>query len=107
MRSNIDIDLEKACDRIPKSEMWRCLRDTRVSEKQVRLVQNVYKGVTSYVNSCVSTIEEFKIKFSLHQGSALIPYLFDLIMDIISEGVRLIDDILLTISCWCTRRKLG
>ena len=48
----------------------------------------MYDGVTSYVNSCVGTTEEFEIKVELHQGSALSPYLFDLILDVISEGVR-------------------
>ena len=54
----------------------------------MRLVQEVYDGVTSYVNSYVGTTEEFEIKVGLHQGSALCPYPFDLIMDVISEGVR-------------------
>ena len=64
------------------------MRDKGVSEKYVRLVQDMYDGVTSYVNSCVGTTEEFEIKVGLHQGSALSPYLFDLIMDVISEGIR-------------------
>ena len=82
------IDLEKAYDRVPRSEVWRCMREKGVSEKYVRLVQDMYAEVTSHVNSCVGTTEEFEIRVGLHQGSALSPYLFDLIMDIISEGVR-------------------
>ena len=27
------IDLEKACDRVPRQEVWRCLREQGVSEK--------------------------------------------------------------------------
>ncbi len=82
------IDLEKAYDRVPRSEVWRCMREKRVSEKYVRLVQDMYQDVTSQVISCIGVTEEFKIKVGLHQGSALSPYLFDLIMDVISEGIR-------------------
>ncbi|KAK4316667.1 hypothetical protein Pmani_012193 [Petrolisthes manimaculis] len=46
-------------------------------------------GATSHVNSCVGTTEEFPIRVGLHQGSALItPYIFHLIMDVLSEGIR-------------------
>ena len=98
------VDLEKAHDRVPKSEVWRCRRDKGVSEKYVRLVQDMYDGVTSYVNSCIGTTEEFEIKVGLHQGSALSPYLFDLIMDVISDGVRSCapwESCLLMTSRWC------
>ena len=64
------------------------MREKGVSEKYVCLVQDMYNGVTSHVNSCVGTTDEFAIRVGLHQGSALSPYLFDLIMDVISEGVR-------------------
>ena len=64
------IFLEKAYDRVPRSEVGRCFRDKGVSEKYVRLVQDMYDGV----------IEEITIKVRLHQGSALSPFLFDLIM---------------------------
>ena len=33
------IDLEKAHDRIPREEMWRCSRERNVPEKYIRLVQ--------------------------------------------------------------------
>ena len=32
--------------------------------------------------------EEFTVKAGLHQGLALSPYLFDLIMDVIAEEVK-------------------
>ena len=82
------IDLEKAYDRVPRSEVWRCMRRKGVSEKYVRLVQDMYRDVTAHVASCVGDTEGFTIGVGLHQGSALSPYLFDLIMDVLSEDVR-------------------
>jgi len=82
------IDLEKAYDRVPRSEVWRCMREKGVSEKYVRLVQDMYRDVTSQVSSCVGITDEFNIKVGLHQGSTLSPYIFDLIMDVLSEGIR-------------------
>ena len=82
------IDIEKAYDRVPRSEVWRCMREKGVTEKYVRLVQDMYDGAESNVNSCIGPTEQFTIRVGLHQGSALSPYLFDLIMDVISEGVR-------------------
>ena len=40
------------------------------------------------VNTCVGITQPFQVKVGLHQGSALSPYLFDLIMDVLSDGLR-------------------
>ena len=82
------IDLEKAYDRVPRSELWRCMRQKGVTEKYVRVVQDMYKDAVSQVNTSVGATDHFRIGVGLHQGSALSPYLFDLIMDVLSEGIR-------------------
>ena len=48
----------------------------------------MYDGVSSHVNCAVGKTGEFSIRGGLHQGSALSPYIFDLIMDVLSEGIR-------------------
>ena len=40
------------------------------------------------VRSCVGDTDEFKVKVGLHQGSALSPYIFDLVMDVIVDRVK-------------------
>ena len=37
------IDPEKAYDRVPRQEVWRCLREQGVPEKYVRLVKDTYE----------------------------------------------------------------
>ena len=82
------IDLEKTYDRVPPQEVWRCMREKRTPEKYVRLVQDMYKEVKTLVRSSVGDTEKFTVKVGLHQGLALSPYLFDLIMDVIAENVK-------------------
>ena len=55
------------------------MREKEVPEKYVALAQDMYKGVKTLVRSSV---------VGLHQGSALSPYLFDLIMDVIAGEVK-------------------
>ena len=38
----IFIDLEKACNRVPREEVWNCLRLKGVTESYVRLIQDMY-----------------------------------------------------------------
>ena len=82
------IDLQKAYDRVPRQEIWRCMRAKRVPEKYLRLVQDMYNGARTKVRSSVGYTEWFSVGVGLHQGSALSPYLFNLIMDVMSEGIR-------------------
>ena len=39
----IFIDLEKANDRVPRQELWDCLRMKDVEEKYIRIIQDMYK----------------------------------------------------------------
>ena len=83
------IDLEKAYDRVPRSEVWRSMRSKGVKEKYeyVKVVQDMYREATTRVRSTVGTTEPFQVKVGLHQGSALSPYLFNLLMDVMVEEV--------------------
>ncbi|KAK3516274.1 hypothetical protein QTP70_008651 [Hemibagrus guttatus] len=79
-------------------EVWKCLGEAavefltslfnRVLEKYVRVVQDMYERSRTVVKSAVGQTEEFKVEVGLHQGSALSPFLFAIVMDQLSEEVR-------------------
>ncbi|KAK3517653.1 hypothetical protein QTP70_014779 [Hemibagrus guttatus] len=82
------VDLEKAYDRVPREELWYCMRKSGVAEKYVRVVQGMYERSRTVVRCAVGQTEEFKVEVGLHQGSALSPFLFAVVMDQLSEEVR-------------------
>ena len=81
-------DLEKAYDRVPREELWYCMRKSGIVEKYVQLVQDMYEGSETVVRCAVRTTESFKVKVGLQQGSALSPFLFAVIMDRLMDEVR-------------------
>ncbi|KAK3526744.1 hypothetical protein QTP70_032114, partial [Hemibagrus guttatus] len=82
------VDLEKVYDRVLREELWYCMRKSGVAEKYVRVVQDMYERSRTVVRCAVGQTEEFKVEVGLHQGSALSPFLFTVVMDQLSEEVR-------------------
>ncbi|KAK3523061.1 hypothetical protein QTP86_012663 [Hemibagrus guttatus] len=81
-------NLEKAYNRVPREELWYCMRKSGVAEKYVRVVQDMYERSRTVVRCAVGQTEEFKVEVGLPQGSALSPFLFAIVMDQLSEEVR-------------------
>ncbi|KAK3555452.1 hypothetical protein QTP86_016099 [Hemibagrus guttatus] len=82
-------NLEKAYDRVLREELWYCMRKSRVAEKyQSGVCQELYERSRTVVRCAVHQTEEFKGEVGLHQGSALSPFLFAMVMDQLSEEVR-------------------
>ncbi|KAK3540863.1 hypothetical protein QTP86_002436 [Hemibagrus guttatus] len=81
-------NLEKVYDRVPREELWYCMRKSGVAEKYVRVVQDMYERSRTVVRCAIGQTEEFKVEVGLHQGSALSPFLFAMVMDQLSEEVR-------------------
>ena len=103
-------DLEKAYDRVLLEELWYCMRKSEIVEKYVQLVQDMYEESETVVRCAVGTTESFKVKVGLHQGSALSPFLFAVIMDRLTNEVKreppwtmLFDDIVI---CKETREEV-
>ena len=82
------VDLEKAYDRVPREEQWYCMRKTETVEKYVQFVQDMYEESETVVRCAVETTESFKVKVGLHQGSALSPFVYAVILDRLMDEVR-------------------
>ena len=64
------------------------MKKSGIVEKYVQLVQDMYEESKTVVRCAIGTTESFKVKVGLHQGSALIPFLFAVIMDMLTDEVR-------------------
>ena len=53
-------NLEKAYDRVPRKELWYCMRKSEIQENDVRLVQDMYEESKTVVRCAVGTTESFK-----------------------------------------------
>ena len=82
------VDLEKAYDKVPREEVWYCMRKSGLAEKYVRIVQNMYDDSITAVRCAVGVTEGFEVKVGLHQGSALSPCLFAMMTDRMTDDIR-------------------
>ncbi|XP_063593347.1 uncharacterized protein LOC134770416 [Penaeus indicus] len=84
----IFIDLEKAYNRVPRQEVWNCLRLKEVEEKYIRLVQEMYEGNKTLVRCAAGDTGEFEVTVGLHQGSALNLFLFAVIINCVTGQMQ-------------------
>ena len=82
------VDLEKAYTKVPIEEAWYCMKKSGLAEKYVRIVQDMYDDSTTSVRCAVGVTEGFKVKVGLHEGSALRPCLFALLLDRMTDDIR-------------------
>ncbi len=82
------VDLEKAYDRVPREELWYCMRCSGVAEKYVKVVKDMYENSVIAVRCAAGMTEGFGVEVGLHQGSALSHFLFAVVMDRMTDEVR-------------------
>ncbi|EYC04267.1 hypothetical protein Y032_0089g2316 [Ancylostoma ceylanicum] len=82
------LDLEKAFDRVPHEAIWYALRWHGVPEELIEWVRILYADPRSRVQAAAGTSAEFPISVGVHQGSALSPLLFILVMDAITRDLQ-------------------
>ena len=85
---HIFVDLEKAFDRVPREAIVWALRRQKVPERLISLVMTLYVNTRSNVKVAAGTSEEFGIGVGVHQGSALSPLLFVVVMQEATKDVR-------------------
>ena len=70
--------------------LWKRLklRTMKVPTKYVGLIKNIYNNVVTRVRTSDGDTDDFLIMIGLHQGSALSPYLFALVMDEVTRDIQ-------------------
>ena len=64
------------------------MRRRGIPEAMVRAVMSLYEGAKTRVRVGLELFEEFEVKVGVHQGSALSPLLFAIVVDVLTESVR-------------------
>ena len=64
------MDLEKAYDRIPRSEVWDYLRTDKLPEKYIKVVRDMYKDSETQIRTPADRSKRLKVTVGVHQGSA-------------------------------------
>jgi hypothetical protein len=67
--------------------VWEALRRRGVDERYVKIVKDMYKGARTSVKTESGVSDSFEVRIGVHQGSALSPYLFILVLDVVLSGV--------------------
>ena len=81
------VDLEKAFDRVPRVLIESSLRRKRVVECYVKAVMKMYKEVLFQVKVKGEDSKEFAVRVGILQGSVILPFIFAVVMDVVTEEV--------------------
>ncbi|GJU40600.1 putative pre-mRNA-processing factor 6-like [Tanacetum coccineum] len=82
------LDLEKAYDSVLRELIWKTLSDKGTPMRYIKVIQDMYEGARTCVRTPTGNTEYFPVDVGLHQGSAISPYLFALILDELTKGIQ-------------------
>ena len=73
------IDYAKVFDCVVYNKLWKILKEMGISDHLTCLLINLYAGQEATVRTGHGTMDWFKIEKGIHQGSILLPCLFNYI----------------------------
>nr|GEW41812.1 ataxia telangiectasia mutated family protein [Tanacetum cinerariifolium] len=73
---------------VPRELVWKTLLDKGTPRRYSRVIKDMYEGAKTRLRTTVRNTEFFPVEVDLHQGSAISPYLFTLILDELSRGIQ-------------------
>ena len=82
------VDLEKAFDTVPRKVLKWAMRKKEIQEVLVRSVMSQYGGAKTRVRVDSELSEEFEVNVEMHQGSVLLPFLFAVVVDVVTKFAR-------------------
>ena len=82
------VDLEKAFDRVQRKVLEWATRKKGIPEVLTRSVMSLYEGAKIGVRVDSELSEEFEVIVGMHQVCVLSPFLFALVVDVVTEFAR-------------------
>ena len=77
--------MEIVVPRVPRVLIESSLRRKGVVECYVKAVRKMYEEVLSKVKVEGEDSKEFTVRVGIHQGSFLLPFIFAVVMDVVTE----------------------
>ena len=77
-------DLEKAFYRVPMKVFDWALRKKGIPDVLVRSVMSLCEGAKTRVRADSELSDEFEVKVGMHQGCMLSPFLFAVVVDVVT-----------------------
>ena len=82
------VDLEKAFDRVPIKVVEWALRKKGLTEVLVQAVMSLCEGLGTNVRVGSGLLEEFGVSVGVHQGFALSPLIFAIVVGVMTKDAR-------------------
>ena len=82
------VDLKKAFDRVPRKVLEWAMREKEIPDVLVRSVINLYVGAKTGLRVDSEFSEEIEVKVGMHRGSVLLPFIFAVVVNVITYFAR-------------------
>jgi len=83
------VDLKNAFDRLPREVISWAMCKLGVEKRLLSTVMSMYTGRKTVIRTVYGNSKGFEVKVCMHQGSALSPLLFVIVMEAISREFRI------------------